>query len=143
MSTDKARIMLLWLILRILFVSSAEGNQVDQSPFITATEKETAQIKCNHSITNDRNMYWYKHIKGRALVMVISGFNTESTNGRFHMAIDRNQRSTELSIESVEIQDLATYYCAVEPTVIQTERNPVHILQDVHTKQAPHFHFPA
>ncbi|CAH2294578.1 T-cell receptor alpha chain V domain [Pelobates cultripes] len=117
MSADNTKITFL-CILGTLFVSSTDGNQVDQSPFITVREKESAQIKCNYSITNPNALYWYQQIHGGSIVMVISAVTTDSSKGRYGMLINRNQSTTELSIDSVEIEDSSTYYCAVHHTVI-------------------------
>ncbi|MBN3307815.1 VPRE2 protein, partial [Amia calva] len=99
----------------------AKADGVYQAVTELTYEGKNTVLRCNHSITNFQSMFWYLQRPIKAPEYLIHGYDSAQPNGRFSMIFDRDNRVTHLSITNTEIEDAATYYCAVQPTVVHIE----------------------
>ena len=97
-----------------MFPAVAESkDQVFQPPGMASPEGAVVEISCNHSISNAYTFFWYLHIPGHAPRLLVRG-SRSSQQGRYNMTYE--QFSSLLLIPHVQLEDAATYYCALEGT---------------------------
>ncbi|KAK1156668.1 immunoglobulin kappa light chain-like [Acipenser oxyrinchus oxyrinchus] len=101
--------------LLLVFSLAVYGDsQIHQTPRVYSIEGGTAEMNCNHSVTNYQSMQWYKQQHGQNPGIILSAYNTNETSGRFNMTVNKEKLSTTLTISAVELLDCeAVYYCAV------------------------------
>lgn len=88
---------------------------LSQLPEVSVSLGGMAQIPCNYSVTST-GLFWYKQSHGTALHVLISEYD-QREKGRLKMKTDKPNKSMELSIDKVELEDAAVYYCAMRDTV--------------------------
>ncbi|MGH0185419.1 UNVERIFIED_CONTAM: hypothetical protein FKN15_017909 [Acipenser sinensis] len=112
------------LLITFLIIALLSGNtkavEIDQPITVFSYTGEKTALRCNHSITNFQSMYWYLQRPSKTPEVLIYGYISAESKGRFSMVFYRDNRSTELHISNTEMADAVMYYCAVQPTVGKT-----------------------
>lgn len=104
----------------LLLLGNTKAVEIDQPITVFSYTGEKTALRCNHSITNFQNMYWYLQRPSKTPEVLIYGYISAEPKGRFSMVFYRDNRSTELHISNTEMADAVMYYCAVQPTVGKT-----------------------
>ncbi|KAK1156656.1 immunoglobulin kappa light chain-like [Acipenser oxyrinchus oxyrinchus] len=103
------------IILYSSFLTAVYGDsQIHQTPRVYSIEGGSAEMNCNHGVSNYNSMQWYKQQHGQSPDIILTAYNTNETLGRFNMTVNKEKLSTTLTISAVELLDCeAVYYCAV------------------------------
>ncbi|KAK1156661.1 immunoglobulin kappa light chain-like [Acipenser oxyrinchus oxyrinchus] len=103
------------IIISSFYLTAVYGSsQIHQTPHVYSTEGGSAEMNCNHSVSNYKSMQWYKQQHGQSPDIILSAYITTETSGRFNMTVNKEKLSSTLTISAVELLDCeAVYYCAV------------------------------
>jgi len=109
----------------ILYITGCDSlDSVEQTTrFQTAVEGSAVTINCQYETTDVlRNVLWYQQkVNGFAEYMLDRfGTNENQFKGRFNADLNTISKSFPLKIQDVSVSDSAVYYCALKPTVTQT-----------------------
>ncbi|MBZ3876249.1 T-cell receptor alpha chain V region PY14 [Sciurus carolinensis] len=92
---------------------------------ISVFEGVLVQVKCNYSYTGSPVLFWYVQYPGQGLQVLLKHTSRDSAKG-FTAALDRGEKSFHLQKPSVQVDDSATYYCALSGTVTALAREAEH-----------------
>lgn len=94
------------------------------SPDQTVTSGSKVTLLCTYKTSDsDPDLYWYRIRPDHSFQFILYRDNTESedaefTQGWFSVQHSQTRKNFHLVISSVEIEDSATYYCALRSTVM-------------------------
>uniref|UniRef100_A0A3B1IF28 Ig-like domain-containing protein n=1 Tax=Astyanax mexicanus TaxID=7994 RepID=A0A3B1IF28_ASTMX len=97
-------------------ISAADGIQ----PFFSekrVLEGADVTLSCNYTASYITGLQWYRQPEN--LLIVFPGSESKR-QGRFEATM--NKTAVSLEISSTAVSDSALYYCALEPTVIETHQ---------------------
>ncbi len=91
---------------------------VTQSPLITVSKGETAELDCNLGTVTGSGARWYKHTPGGVLQFVLSFYHgwssvrygSDYSSPKF-TSTHSSQSDYHLIISNVDVDDSAVYYC--------------------------------
>lgn len=99
---------------------------------IAVFEGSLVQVKCNYSYTGSPVLFWYVQYPGQGLQILLKHTSSDSAKG-FTAALDRGEKSFHLQKPSAQLDDSATYYCALSGTATalarEAEHKPVRVTQ--------------
>lgn len=104
---------------RVLCATVTQG-----SPDQTVTSGSKVTLLCTYKTSDsDPDLYWYRIRPDHSFQFILYRDNTESedaefTQGWFSVQHSQTRKNFHLVISSVEIEDSATYYCALRSTVM-------------------------
>ncbi|XP_072425671.1 immunoglobulin lambda-1 light chain-like [Chiloscyllium punctatum] len=108
-----------WLIVVTALPCGYFAQTLKQTiPSITKTVGKTARFKCEVeglTISNNNPLHWYQQKPGQALTRILyygSGISRDSGFGDRFKAEKSNNNEFSLTIEKLQKEDTATYYCA-------------------------------
>ncbi|KAK2492178.1 hypothetical protein MC885_020687, partial [Smutsia gigantea] len=114
------------LAFSLLFYEGVLCDPVTQSsPDQTVTSGSKVTLLCTYKTSHSNpDLYWYRMRPDHSFQFILYRDNTASldaefTRGRFSVQHSQTQKNFHLVISSVEIEDSATYYCALRSTVMQ------------------------
>uniref|UniRef100_A0A9J8CBA5 Ig-like domain-containing protein n=1 Tax=Cyprinus carpio carpio TaxID=630221 RepID=A0A9J8CBA5_CYPCA len=77
----------------------------DPPSVLFKTKGDDAQLECQHSISSNNVILWYKQTPGQGLILL------------GHLMMQTGQREDDFIISTVTSEDSAMYFCAVSDTV--------------------------
>uniref|UniRef100_A0A673LZA0 Ig-like domain-containing protein n=1 Tax=Sinocyclocheilus rhinocerous TaxID=307959 RepID=A0A673LZA0_9TELE len=100
-----------------LFTGSVVNGSVNQSPSnLIKSERDTAELVCEHNIPSYTMIFWYKQTLSRDLTLLGYTWNKNSIpEDNFNKKIKLDGDGTKngsLKILQLEASDSAMYYCA-------------------------------
>nr|UYS90872.1 TRAV7.2 [Sphenodon punctatus] len=105
------------LILFSIFLSGVRCQvTVEQNPLeLSATEGQNSSITCQYKTTNFYSLHWYRQHPGeRPTFLLLLAGKQASKEPNFSAEHDPKKKMSNLHIRGVQLQDAATYFCAVE-----------------------------
>ncbi len=110
-----------------LFTGSVVNGSVNQSPSnLIKSERDTAELVCEHNISSYDRIFWYKQTLGHDLTLL--GYTWEKnsvTEDNFDKKIQLGGDGTKngsLKILQLEASDSAMYYCAASVHSVMSSR---------------------
>ncbi|XDV27567.1 hypothetical protein PO909_031071 [Leuciscus waleckii] len=114
----------------MILMSTTEGSRATEvitpkSERVFALEGDNVTLSCNYS-GSVRGVHWYRQYAGsppQFLILEYSGVTTEAIPPVPRVTINhrKEQSHVDLEISSATVSDSALYYCALEPTVQETQ----------------------
>ncbi|ELV14110.1 T-cell receptor alpha chain V region CTL-L17 [Tupaia chinensis] len=105
----------------LLLILRANGeNQVEQSPRSLELQEEGASfMSCTYSVSGFNNLQWYRQDSGKGPQHLFSMYSPGDgkSKGRVRATLQKNGSS--LHITALQLEDSATYFCAVAPQCSQ------------------------
>ncbi|XDV27560.1 hypothetical protein PO909_031064 [Leuciscus waleckii] len=115
------------LLIMLITVSGSRATEVitPKSERVFALEGDNVTLSCNYS-GSVRGVHWYRQYTGsppQFLILEYSGVTTEAIPPVPRVTINhrKEQSHVDLEISSATVSDSALYYCALEPTVQETQ----------------------
>ncbi|EPQ13578.1 T-cell receptor alpha chain V region CTL-L17 [Myotis brandtii] len=106
----RASLAIIWLQLSWVY---SEDKVLQSPPSLAVHEGDSATLHCRYEVTSFQGLYWYKQ-KEKATIflcrLITSGFDS----GRIKGTIDKTERLSTLHITATQMEDSATYLCALE-----------------------------
>uniref|UniRef100_A0A8C6CZ95 Ig-like domain-containing protein n=1 Tax=Moschus moschiferus TaxID=68415 RepID=A0A8C6CZ95_MOSMO len=116
------------VVLWLHFCCKLSGkNQVEQSPpSLVVLEGENCTFQCNYTVSPFNHLRWYTQDTGRGFVHLILMRSNERQkySGRLHFTLDNSIKSSSLSITASQVEDSATYLCALDTQCSAGTRSP-------------------
>uniref|UniRef100_A0A663F383 Immunoglobulin V-set domain-containing protein n=1 Tax=Aquila chrysaetos chrysaetos TaxID=223781 RepID=A0A663F383_AQUCH len=108
------------LILRLLtlaFFQAPWGQTTvtQQEGQVTVKERGTFQTTCTYQVTNFYGLLWYQQRKGQGPQLISYQYRARVDSGRFSSALTVETSQVLLNVRDAELQDSATYFCALSP----------------------------
>ncbi len=104
--------------------TSIQDSITPTSPVVHAKVNEKVTISCKYQYTvSMNNLQWYRHYLDSTLEFLVlimqSGQNQTATppHPRLTASVDKDNKLVNLEIFPADVEDSATYYCALQPTV--------------------------
>ncbi|XP_006835600.1 PREDICTED: uncharacterized protein LOC102824287 [Chrysochloris asiatica] len=90
------------------------GIKVEQSPSdLSLQEGTSSTLRCNYSSTVE-NVQWFWQKPGEGLIRLFYMTSGMKQNGRLQYTMNSKERYSTLTITASQLEDSATYLCAVE-----------------------------
>nr|KAF6394105.1 T cell receptor alpha variable 36/delta variable 7 [Pipistrellus kuhlii] len=106
----QASLAILWL--QLSWVCS-EDNVLQSPPSLPVREGDNATLHCRYEVANFQSLHWYKQ-KGKAITFLCRLITSDFDSGRIKGTLDKTERFSTLHIAATQMEDSATYLCAVE-----------------------------
>uniref|UniRef100_A0A4X2LMX9 Ig-like domain-containing protein n=1 Tax=Vombatus ursinus TaxID=29139 RepID=A0A4X2LMX9_VOMUR len=87
---------------------------------VTIHERDPLELRCTASYTGSPTFYWYVQYPKQSLEMLLkylSGNTLVRGSKGFEAEFNKTNKSFNLRKSSVEVSDVAVYFCAVNDTV--------------------------
>ncbi|KAF7462352.1 Hypothetical predicted protein [Marmota monax] len=117
----------------LFFYKGMLCNQVTQnSEDQTVLSGRELMLFCTYDVSfSNPDLYWYRKRPEGSFQFILYKDNTRSkyadfAQGRFFEKHSPTQKTFHLVMSQVRLEDSATYYCAVNPTVMQVPRKSAH-----------------
>uniref|UniRef100_A0A8C4LXQ0 Ig-like domain-containing protein n=1 Tax=Equus asinus TaxID=9793 RepID=A0A8C4LXQ0_EQUAS len=89
------------------------GVNVEQSPSALSLQEGTSStLRCNFSTTVD-NVQWFRQNPGGSLINLFVIVSDTKQNGRLNGTVNSKELYSTLLITASQLEDSATYLCAV------------------------------
>uniref|UniRef100_A0A8C4X6A2 Ig-like domain-containing protein n=1 Tax=Erpetoichthys calabaricus TaxID=27687 RepID=A0A8C4X6A2_ERPCA len=124
----------------LIFISGINGKDEDsvtQFPSsVRSREGDVSLLHCNFTHSSAyQNVFlqWYRKEEGKIKYILqtstLDGMNKEVTaDGHFSALLDKQLKTTYLTIHAIRVTDSAFYYCALSPTteimLLQSDQKP-------------------
>nr|XP_025725011.1 uncharacterized protein LOC112821959 [Callorhinus ursinus] len=96
-------------------VGGVRGLEVEQSPSaLSLQEGASSTLKCNFSSTPDSVQWFQQNSGGGGLTRLFYVASGMKQSGRLNCTVNVKERSSTLHITASQLEDSATYLCAVE-----------------------------
>ncbi|TRZ04267.1 hypothetical protein DNTS_029951 [Danionella cerebrum] len=91
------------------------------------TKGDNVTLSCEYSLTSGTSVYlqWYRQYprtKPEFLIFVTEYSNSSEPDLRLFSNASKHLKRVDLLLSSAAVSDSAVYYCALQPTVTQTQQ---------------------
>ncbi|XP_075067935.1 T cell receptor alpha chain MC.7.G5-like isoform X1 [Mixophyes fleayi] len=100
----------------IIYLQYGRCNDIKQLPLShTAGEGDRFVMSCEYTDSAFDNLQWFKQSPGESLVLLrIQLANENVTDNRYIFQLEKEKKSSHLSITKLEVRDSATYWCGFQ-----------------------------